>query len=271
MSDTLIEICKQLDSRAVTARMPVLFVGHGSPLNAINSSEFARAWQEIGEHLPVPRAIVCMSAHWLTNGTFVSAASRPELIYDFYGFPPALYDVQYPAHGDPTLAAEIASREPTIQIDATQGLDHGAWTVLMHLFPDAQIPVLQMSIDVHLSRKEQYELMQHLKSLRDRGVLFVGSGNIIHNLRQIREGVAHDWAIEFDALSKKLIAEHNHEALLNIEQYSAHAALALPTDEHYRPMLNTLALVDIDESLSFFNEEIDLGSVSMRSFISFPK
>jgi 4,5-DOPA dioxygenase extradiol len=198
----------------------------------------------------------------------VSAISKPNLVYDFYGFPTELYKVVCPATGDEKIAEEICALEKTIQRDTERGLDHGVWTVLMHLFPQANIPVLQISIDYENSRRSQYELMKNLRPLRNQGVLFMGSGNIIHNLGLLRAGQPYDWAIEFDALSKKHISEHNIDALFNREAQGSIAELAIPTDDHYRPMLNTLALMDDTESILFFNEEIDLGSIGMRSFIT---
>ncbi len=245
-------------------RMPVLFVGHGSPMNVLDNSPYAKVWKDVGKCLPRPRAIVCISAHWLTDGTYVSAVEKPSLIYDFSGFPENLYNIAYPAPGSITIAKELTGIVPDITIDSERGLDHGAWTILKHLFPSADIPVLQLSIDFTNSRRAQYELVQKLQSFREEGILFIGSGNIIHNLMTIRfEAGPYGWAQDFDAHIKKLLEEHAIDALIEIE-----SSQAIPTDDHYRPMLNALALIHPGESLYFFNETIDLGSVGMRSFVS---
>lgn len=247
--------------------MPVLFVGHGNPLNAVNNSPFAQKWQEIGKLLPTPRAVVVMSAHWLTEGTYMTTNAQPELIYDFYGFPEELYRVSYPVHGSPELCKEFQTYEPSILPNETRGLDHGVWTILMHLFPFPHtIPVVALSIDITLSPGEQYALIEKLKPLRDKGILFIGSGNIVHNLGTMRTGEPWPWAVAFDSLSKKFIEEGNIEALMDPLALSNFGKLAVPTDEHYRPMLNTLALLYPHDHIEFFNEEIDLGSISMRSF-----
>lgn len=269
MNDQLRDLFSRLDTLPKTTRMPVIFVGHGSPLNAINGSLFAKIWHEVGTHLPTPRAIVCMSAHWLTDGTYASTKIHPELIYDFYGFPDELYHVEYPVIGNTDVAHELHVHADAIGTDDTRGLDHGVWTVLMHLFPTPHtIPVIALSIDYGHARNEQYTLMEKLKPLRDKGVLFIGSGNIVHNLMRMQHSGAHEWALEFDTLSKKLIEEKASEKLIDLESLGTAAQLAVPTDDHYRPMLNTLALMHAEETPLFFNESIDLGSVSMRSFVT---
>ena len=268
MSETLEKLYTRLGAYPEGETMPVLFVGHGNPLNVINNSSFASVWRELGKHLLKPRAIVCMSAHWLTEGTYVSAVDNPELIYDFYGFPPELYKVEYPAKGSVEVAREIQKLVPEIMLDETRGLDHGVWTVLKHLFPLADVPVLQLSIDFEHSRRTQCDLMKKLRSLRERGVLFIGSGNIVHNLGMMRMSGNYEWAETFDVLSKKLIEEKNLDTLIDIEAQSKEASLAVPMDDHYRPMLNALALVEANEEITFFNESIDLGAISMRSFVS---
>ncbi len=257
-----------LEKRSPGDSMPVLFVGHGNPMNVINDSSYAKVWQELGKHLPKPRAIVCMSAHWLTDGTYVSSVECPELIYDFYGFPPELYRVEYPAKGSVNIAHEMQKLVPEIILEETRGLDHGVWTVLKHLFPQADVPVLQLSIDFEHSRRAQCELMENLRPLRKEGILFVGSGNIVHNLGMMRMNGNYAWAETFDTLSKKHIEEKNLIALIDIETESKEASLAIPIDDHYRPMLNALALIEANETITFFNESIDLGAVSMRSFIT---
>jgi 4,5-DOPA dioxygenase extradiol len=268
MHDSLGGVFSKLNTGTHTERMPLIFIGHGSPLNAINNSSFSEAWKSLSTHIPIPRAVVCMSAHWLTDGTQVGGMMTPPLIYDFYGFPPPLYSVTYPAPGDRELAGEITTlTTPSILVDTERGLDHGVWTVLMHLFPNADVPIVPLSIDYGNNRRSQYELLQNLRPLRDKGVLFIGSGNIIHNLMRIREGTPYDWAESFDAQTAQYIAEGNHDALIGIESLGEIATLSVPTDDHYRPMINTLALAYGDEAPAFFNTDIDLGSIGMRSFV----
>lgn len=252
-----------------TPRMPVLFVGHGNPMNAITDNAFARQWEKIGESL-VPRAILCISAHWETRGSLVTAMPKPKTIHDFGGFPDELFQAQYPAPGDPELADRIsASTHHAIVTDHNWGLDHGAWSVLMRMFPAATIPVLQLSLDVQKSPLEHIELAQHLRTLRDHGVLIVGSGNIVHNLGMIQwRGGTLDWALEFDDQAKRLITSRDLRSLEAYHNLGTAAKLSIPTPEHYLPMLYSLALVGKNEGLSFFNETIDLGSVSMRSFMT---
>ena len=268
MSEMLEKLYTRLDTFKEGDTMPVLFIGHGNPMNVINNAPYASVWRELGKHLPKPRTIVCMSAHWLTEGTYVSAVDNPELIYDFYGFPPELYKVEYPAKGNVAIAREIQNLVPEVMLDETRGLDHGVWTVLKHLFPLADVPVLQLSIDFEHSRKAQCDLMKKLRPLRKEGILFVGSGNIVHNLGMMRMNGVYEWVETFDALSKKLIEEKDLNKLIDIETQSNEASLAIPMDDHYRPMLNALALVEEHETITFFNESIDLCAVSMRSFVA---
>jgi len=249
--------------------MPVLFVGHGSPMNAIEQNEFSRGWESVGASLPTPSAILCVSAHWQTLGTQVTAMERPRTIHDFGGFPKELFAAQYPAPGAPAMAQETTtvSNHP-ILLDHEWGLDHGAWSVLMHLFPKANIPTYQLSLDIRMSPDEHVAVARDLASLRNRGVLILGSGNIVHNLRQISwEGKPYAWAEEFDAVAAKLIESRDVKALAHYEKLGAAAGLSIPTNEHYLPMLYTLAMQDAKDELSFFNTGIDHGSISMRSFI----
>lgn len=251
-------------------RMPVMFVGHGNPMNAITDSTFARQWEKIGKGL-APTAILCISAHWETRGTLVTAMQEPRTIHDFGGFPDELFRVQYPAPGKPELAADLSeSTHRSILLDHEWGLDHGAWSVLRRMFPKAVIPVLQLSLDVGKSPAQHIALARELSTLRDRGVLIIGSGNIVHNLARVqwRSGKPLDWAEEFDALSKKLITARDLSALASYQSLGTAASLSIPTPEHYLPMLYSLALVGKNEDLVFFNEQIDLGSVSMRSFMT---
>jgi 4,5-DOPA dioxygenase extradiol len=249
-------------------RAPLLFVGHGSPMNAVENNTFTSGWERIGNTLDTPDAIVCMSAHWLTTGSFITSSLKPEIIYDFYGFPEKLYHISYPAKGNPHLASDIHKAYPEIEIDTEWGLDHGTWIVLTRMFPNATIPVLQISIDYSASPKEQYELMHKLKQLRTKNILFIGSGNIVHNL-----GLAainqkpFEWAIEFEHTCKNLIEKGDSKSLLEYKKLGSSAAMSIPTDDHYRPMLNTLALTYDDEAPVFFNQGIVLSSVSMLSFI----
>lgn len=249
-------------------RTPLIFVGHGNPMNAIDNNLYTKEWEILGKKLSPPKAIVCMSAHWLTNGSFVTSALNPEVIYDFYGFPQKLYHVSYPAKGLPQLASDIHHTNQLIQIDTQWGIDHGTWTVLKRMFPDASIPVLQISIDYSSDPKDQFELMSTLRKLRSNNIMFLGSGNIVHNL-----GLAsgnrkpYDWALEFEEKSRRLIETGDTHSLINYQNLGQSARISIPTDDHYRPMLNTLALKYDDEHPTFFNQGIDLASVSMLSFI----
>lgn len=263
------ELIKKLHDNKASEKMPLLFVGHGNPMNAIEDNKYSRTWGKIGKEMVKPQAIVCMSAHWTTEGSFVTAMKMPKTIYDFYGFPDEMYQVKYPAKGDPGLAKKITEIDKGIGLDEGWGLDHGAWSVLKQMYPDADIPVVQLSVDYSRNPEQQYELVKELKSLRNKGVLFIGSGNIVHNLgvMNFENGKPYDWALEFDEQSKKLIEKGDHKALIKYEKLGAAAKMSIPTDEHYRPMLATLALQQPGEEPHFFNEGIDLGSVGMRSFI----
>ena len=253
-----------------TPRMPLLFIGHGSPMNAIEDNQFSKFWRELGRSLPKPKAIIVMSAHWITaNGSFLTAMPQPKMIYDMSGFPNELYEQKYPAAGHPTLAQAINSAIPEIKLDHDWGLDHGCWSVLRQMYPEANIPVLQLSIDYSRTPLQEFELLTQLAELREHGILFIGSGNIIHNLRVLNweDNQPYDWAIEFDALATSLIEKHDIIALANHDKLGLSAHLSIPTDEHYRPMLGTLALAHTQDKLKFFNTEITMGSLGMRSFI----
>jgi 4,5-DOPA dioxygenase extradiol len=253
-------------------RMPVLFVGHGNPMNAILDNDFSRTWQAVGAGLPAPQAIVVISAHWLTHGTHITDAPKQPLIYDMYGFPDELYKVQYPADGSPELAGLLRQKLLTYEalLDSTWGLDHGTWSVLKHLAPKPKVPVLQISLDVGQTLVQVVETFQNLRPLRKKGVLFIGSGNIVHNLRAIDFSGTHtfDWAEEFDTFSQQAIAHQRIKDLTNPHKHTSAAFMAVPTDDHYRPMLAAMSLLHKDEQINFFNEAIDMGSVSMRSFIT---
>jgi 4,5-DOPA dioxygenase extradiol len=249
------------------AAMPALLIGHGSPMNAIEDNEFAQAWTELGQSIPKPKAILCISAHWQTIGTAVTAMERPQTIHDFSGFPQTLFDVQYPAPGSPELAALVQQtiRSTPVQLDHKWGLDHGTWSVLCRMFPAADIPVVQLSLDQHKAPEFHYELGKELRALRRQGVLIVGSGNIVHNLRMIAwADQAHDWAVEFDERIKQAILAGDHQAVINFDRMGELARLAVPTDEHFLPLLYVLACQE-DEPISFFAEKVTLGAISMRS------
>ena len=253
-----------------TPLMPALFIGHGNPMHAITKNPFASTWEKYGRNLPRPKAVLCISAHWETSGTKITAMPAPRTIHDFGGFPQELFDVRYPAPGDPTLATDIVSRitKHTIELDHTWGLDHGAWSVLRRMYPKADIPVLQLSLDMNMSPQQHVRLANDLTILRRRGILIVGSGNIVHNLGRMRwEGPTYDWAKEFDITSKRLIEQRDITKLAAYESLGTAARMAIPTREHYLPMLYIMGMADGKDHLTFFNESIDLGSVSMRSIL----
>ncbi len=254
-----------------TPRMPALFVGHGSPMNAITDNAYSREWRKLGDSLPTPSAILCVSAHWMTRGTtLVHVAARPKTIHDFGGFPQALYDAQYPAPGAPGVARATIElvRASHIKEDTEWGLDHGAWSVLIKMFPKADIPVFQLSLDLAKPPSEHFALAQELKPLREKGVLIIGSGNIVHNLMAlVRGGQTYDWAEDFDARAAKAIGQRDFRALAKPLSLAKTLPLAHPTLEHYLPVLFPAAVADDQDELSFFNTGIEMGSISMRSFV----
>lgn len=249
-------------------RMPMLFIGHGSPMNAIEDNEFSRSWIAVGKTIPPPKAILCVSAHWESMGTQTTAMEKPRTIYDFYGFPPELYEKTYPAPGSPELVArvlELVGADDTA-MDLKWGLDHGTWSVLARLFPKADIPVVQLSLDVNKNSQEHYDLGRQLKPLRDEGILILGSGNIVHNLRMVVfEDIAYDWALAFDGMVKKWILDGNHDPLIQYHKQGREAALSINSAEHYKPLLYVLGAQDSGEPVRFFAEKVWGGSVSMRS------
>jgi len=252
----------------MSEKMPVLFVGHGSPMNAIEDNEFSRAWKEEGKTLPKPRAILCISAHWVTRGTLVTAMEQPRMIYDMYGFPKELYEVKYPAPGSPDLAEQVRRiiNKTTVQMDQEWGLDHGTWSVLNRMFPEANVPVIQMSLNANLQISDHYEVAKQLKELREEGVLIIGSGNIVHNLAMVEfRDFAYDWATEFDAQIKNWILTDDLDPIINYQKQGQAAQLSINSGEHYVPLLYSLALKDENEPISFFTEKVWGGSVSMRS------
>lgn len=253
-----------------TPLMPALFIGHGNPMHAITKNPFASTWEKYGRNLPRPKAVLCISAHWETSGTKITAMPAPRTIHDFGGFPQELFAVQYPALGSPDLAKQIADSVTarTIELDHTWGLDHGAWSVLRRMYPKADIPVMQLSLDMNMSPQQHVKLANDLALLRRRGILIVGSGNIVHNLGRMRwEGPAYDWANDFDNTSKRVIEQRDITKLAAYESLGTAARMAIPTAEHYLPMLYIMGVAQSNEDLTFFNESIDLGSVSMRSIL----
>jgi 4,5-DOPA dioxygenase extradiol len=250
-------------------KMPLLFIGHGSPLNAIEDNNFNRAWLFEGKSLPRPDAVLCISAHWETSGTRLTAMPSPQTLYDFSGFPKELYQVRYPAPGSPELARLIKERFPgkLLHLDHNWGLDHGAWSILKHLFPAADVPVVQMSLDFNLKPHDHYRLAAGIKWLRFHKVLILGSGNMVHNLRTMSwQTAGYEWAATFDIRLKQLIEAEEHEKLINYEEMGEYARLAIPTNEHYLPLLYILALKETGEPIRFFADQVTLGSISMRSF-----
>jgi 4,5-DOPA dioxygenase extradiol len=256
-----------------TEKMPALFLGHGSPMNAVEENEFVKGFRDVAKSLPTPNAIICISAHWLTKGTAVTAMAMPKTIHDFGGFPPELYQVKYPAAGSPALA-EVAQKllQPTsVTLDDSWGLDHGAWSVIKHLYPDANIPVIQLSIDYTLSGLQHYELAQKLAALRHKGILIIGSGNIVHNLGLVdfknfnKDNYGFDWAIEAREFVNDKLRNGNYEALINYNKQSKAMQLAIPTPEHFLPLIYTLGLQEKTDKLSLFNDKLLAGSLSMTS------
>lgn len=253
--------------------MPVLFIGHGSPMNGIENNEFSLQWEKTAKELPIPKAVLVVSAHWLTKGTYITAMDQPKTIHDFGGFPQELFDVQYPAPGNSQLALETKELiiSTNVGLNHDWGLDHGAWTVVRRMYPDATIPVLQLSIDYSKPASYHYNLAKELVALRKKGVLIIGSGNMVHNLRMVawdkidKPGFGYDWAIEMHELFKKKIAAGDHQALINYETLSKSVKLAIPTPDHYYPLMYTLGLQNKNEQPFFFNDKLVAGSLNMTS------
>ena len=254
-------------------KMPVLFIGHGSPMNAIEDNEFSKRWQQMGKEIRTPKAVVVVSAHWLTKGTQVTAMPNPKTIHDFGGFPQALFDVQYPAPGSPELASEIQKliTNPAVELDHDWGLDHGTWSVVKHMYPDVDIPVLQLSIDYYKPAAYNYELAKQLLSLRKKGVLIIGSGNMVHNLRMVawdklnEPEYGFDWALEMNDIFKNKISNGFHKELIQYEKLNKSATLAIPSPDHYYPLLYILALQTDNDKVEFFNDKAVGGSLTMTS------
>lgn len=249
--------------------MPVFFIGHGNPMNGIIENEYTRGWKKAIEKTPKPTAIIVISAHWETRGTQITAMKTPRTIYDFYGFSPELFAAKYDAAGNPELAKDVAEtlKNRSIALDENWGLDHGSWTILKHLYPAAEIPVLQLSLDFGKSAKEHYELAKELKYLRERGVLIIGSGNMVHNLRMVnfREPQSYDWAVSANNKFKNLILSGEHDKLIKYETLGSDIDLAIPSAEHYLPLLYSLALMNENDAVQIFNDSVDLASISMTS------
>lgn len=251
--------------------MPVLFIGHGSPMNGIEDNEFSDNWAAMARDIPVPKAVIVVSAHWFTNGTHITAMDFPQTIHDFGGFPKALFDVEYPAPGSPQLAAETAAlvHSTAVGLDHDWGLDHGAWTVVRHMYPEAIIPVLQLSIDYTKDPRYHYDLAKELYQLRRKGVLILGSGNMVHNLRMMSwemiNGGGYDWALEINEKFKELILSNNHQPLMAYQSLGKAALMAIPTPEHYLPLMYTLGLKNDQEEVSLFNDKAVGGSLTMTS------
>jgi len=270
---TISELNKISGSFNNTKPMPVLFVGHGSPMNAIEENEFVKGWRQMGQSVPKPAAVLCISAHWETKGTFVTAMEKPPTIHDFGGFPQVLYEVQYPAAGSPAIAEKTKEtvHSALVELDQKWGLDHGCWSVVKHLYPKADVPVLQMSLDYSKPAQFHFDLGRELNSLREKGVLIIGSGNIVHNLRMIAwdkmdmDAYGYDWAIEANEKMKVFILSDDHKHLINYKSQGKAFELSIPTPEHFLPLLYILSLKEDNEKISFFNDKIVAGSLSMTS------
>jgi len=253
-------------------KMPALFLGHGSPMNVIENNLFTKSWEILGKSLPRPKSILSISAHWETRGTYVTAMESPPTLHDFGNFPQALFDFQYPAKGEPNLAKKIQSlvKKTAVGLDTQWGLDHGTWALLAKLYPDADIPVVQMSLDRTLTPLEHYEIGKELRPLRNEGVLILGSGNLVHNLNHLNYSQSEksaDWAIEFDEAIKELLLQGDHQSILEFETLGEIAKLSVPTPEHFLPLIYIIALQEKNEKIIFPVEGMTLGSISMRSVL----
>lgn len=253
--------------------MPVLFVGHGNPMNAIETNEFTETWKILGSELPLPQAILCISAHWETRGTHLTAMPQPKTIHDFGGFPAELYQVEYPAKGNEVLAKEAQEKVHTVPVGLDYrewGLDHGCWTVVRKMYPEADIPVVQMSIDHFQKPETHYQIARELAFLRQKGVLIIGSGNIVHNLREVdwyNPEAETDWAVEAREKVNESILQHNHDKLIDFRNQGIAFNKAIPTSEHFIPLLYTLALQSDKDKVTLFNDKIVMGSLSMTGVL----
>ena len=262
-----------VNAQPYSEKMPILFLGHGSPMNAIEDNQFVRGFREIAKTLPLPKAILCISAHWYTNGTKIMSSALPKTIHDFGGFPDSLFQVQYPAKGNPEFAGAVNEilKEYSSTLSEEWGLDHGAWSVLIHLFPNANIPVIQLSIDYTKPASYHYELAQRLKNLRNKGILIFGSGNIVHNLGMIdwanfeKDNYGFDWAKEVQEKTNHAIINRDFQYLVDFTKNGKAFQNAIPTPDHYLPLIYTTALSDKNDKIEFFNDKLLAGSLSMTS------
>ena len=266
------ELNKMAESPGNTEKMPVLFLGHGSPMNAIEENEFVNGFRNIGNEITKPKAILCISAHWETKGTFVTAMPSPRTIHDFGGFPKELFAVQYPVAGSPDLAKETKAliKRTEVGLDEKWGLDHGAWSVLKHLYPNADVPVIQLSIDYTKGPQYHFELAKELSTLRDKGILIVGSGNMVHNLsmvawNKLNESFAYDWAIEANEKMKSYLLSGDFQKLIDYQNQGKAFELAIPSPEHYLPLIYTLGFINKEEEIRIFNDKPIAGSLTMTS------
>lgn len=261
------------DLQEVGYKHPVLFIGHGSPINGIEDNKFSRTWAKFGKEIPKPKAVLVISAHWLTKGTQITAMDNPKTIHDFGGFPKELFEVQYPAKGSPELAITTSKLITTtkVELDHEWGLDHGTWTVVRHMYPNADIPVLQLSIDFSQPAQYHYDLAKQIVSLRNKGVLIIGSGNMVHNLRMVawdklqEPEYGFDWAIEMNSIFKEKLSDRDFSALIHYEKLGLAAKLAIPTPDHYYPLIYSIALAEKNDEISFFNDIAVGGSLTMTS------
>lgn len=274
MSTNRITSLSDLSStRRTSEKMPVFFIGHGSPMNGIENNAFSQNWAKAAQNTSTPRAVLCISAHWLTKGTLVTAMESPPTIHDFGGFPQELHQVQYPAPGSPQLAQEIRDMIQSTHtgLNHDWGLDHGAWTVIRHMYPNADIPVLQLSIDYHQPGEFHYRLARELQSLRRKGVLIIGSGNMVHNLRMVAfdkldvPDFGYDWAREMQHIFREKIVSGDHRSLIHYESLGSAARMAIPTPDHYWPLIYTLGLQESGDPAELFNDELAGGSITMTS------
>jgi 4,5-DOPA dioxygenase extradiol len=251
-------------------KMPIVFVGHGSPMNAIEDTKFSKAWYELGKKLPKPKAILAISAHWYTDGTRIQSAAKPKQVYDMYGFPKALYEVKYPVQGDLALTKRVQELiKEGLKVDDTWGIDHGSWAILNKMYPNADVPVVQLSVDGHKSPAEHYALGKKLAALREEGVLIFASGDIVHNLGMIDwdSDAGYEWADEFDNYIRDKILQKDHEAVVNYTSQGEKARFAAPTPEHFLPVLYALGASSSEDKIEVFNDYRTMGSLSMTGFL----
>lgn len=270
---TLSDLHQKSDIFPNSEKMPVLFLGHGSPMNAIEENQFVDGFRNLAKTLPRPNAILCISAHWYINGTKITAMEMPPTIHDFGGFPQELFAVQYPAPGSPELANEVKQllSPAMVELDQKWGLDHGAWSVIKHLYPAADVPVIQLSIDYSKSPEYHFELAKQLVSLRDKGILMIGSGNIVHNLRIVdwqnfdKDDYGLDWAVEAKETINQWLLDGNFEPVINYEKQIRVIQMAAPTPDHFLPLIYVLGLKEKSETITLFNDKMVAGSLSMTS------